>query len=96
MSTPHKHADIIKAWADGAQIQTKHPDNDKWIDCTATPEWKVYLDYRIKPAPMRRIIRRHMFLSKEYGLAAAAGGKTNVEFTFDMETGKLLDVVLIK
>lgn len=44
---PHKHAAVIKEWADGAQIETKTING--WQDCPA-PSWQVYNEYRIKPA----------------------------------------------
>lgn len=45
-TTPHKHVELIKAWADGAKIQTKVAG--EWKD-TATPLWYTDYEYRIKP-----------------------------------------------
>lgn len=50
MGQPHKHADIIKAWADGAEIQMRCPDFENWQDMD-TPTWHEVLEYRIKPEP---------------------------------------------
>ena len=37
--TPHKHAKVIKAWADGAKVQVKtHKDAD-WAGLNAHPHW---------------------------------------------------------
>lgn len=47
MNTPHKHAELIKAWADGNEIQYKDPHSDNWYTCT--PTWSVKTEYRIKP-----------------------------------------------
>jgi hypothetical protein len=44
----HKHAALIKAWADGAIIQTRINKND-WV-ATSTPQWLPSNEYRIKPA----------------------------------------------
>ena len=45
-----KHADLIHAWAEGAIIQFKLPE-DAWEDCiNNSPAWGVGQDYRIKPA----------------------------------------------
>jgi len=44
--TPHIHCKEIKAWADGAIIQGKHP-HGKWYDCD--PCWFADWEYRIKP-----------------------------------------------
>ena len=43
---PHKHAELIKAWADGAEIEFY--TEGKWIK-TETPKWDWGLTYRIKP-----------------------------------------------
>lgn len=46
---PHKHAELIKAWADGAIIQ--YLDGDFWEDVVHnTPYWDKNTQYRIKPA----------------------------------------------
>jgi hypothetical protein len=43
----HKHAELIKAWADGAVIQAKY--NQTWVD-VSTPQWdENSIQYRIKP-----------------------------------------------
>jgi hypothetical protein len=48
MSIPHKHADLIKAWADGATIQCKiRGCPDYWKDLV-NPQWDSK-EYRIKP-----------------------------------------------
>ncbi len=43
---PHKHAELIKAWADGAEIQMKNV-NGVWIDIY--PEWIEDCEYRLTP-----------------------------------------------
>jgi hypothetical protein len=48
MGTPHKHAAIIKQWADGQQIQARQYDEDEWDDI-ASPQWHPNLQYRVKP-----------------------------------------------
>lgn len=45
---PRKHAELIKAWADGAEIQYK--DSYEWYDCANAPAWEDNTEYRIKPA----------------------------------------------
>lgn len=48
MSKPHIHAELIKAWADGAVIQF-YSEDQKWTDCTNNrPVWSDYAQYRIK------------------------------------------------
>lgn len=45
----HKHADLIKAWADGAKIQMKRNDGS-WVELYP-PRWDTTVEYRIKPEP---------------------------------------------
>jgi hypothetical protein len=45
---PHKHADLIKAWADGAEIECRIGTNWYAAPC---PNWDISCDYRIKPVP---------------------------------------------
>jgi hypothetical protein len=50
MPTPHKHAAVIKAWADGHKVQLKSESNGLWVDVEASsPRWLEDLQYRIKP-----------------------------------------------
>ncbi len=48
MKTPHKHAELIKAWADGAEIECYCSSVDKW-HYHANPMWVTSLEYRVKP-----------------------------------------------
>lgn len=51
MGTPHKHAELIKAWADGATIQF-FSLNHGWMDCSNNfPQWSDVTKYRVKPVP---------------------------------------------
>lgn len=45
---PHKHAELIKAWADGEQIQYFDTNINKWI-IASEPKWFEHKQYRIKP-----------------------------------------------
>ena len=47
---PHKHAAIIKAWADGAEIQFRIQEKYDWLDITAlSPSFNPDWQYRVKP-----------------------------------------------
>lgn len=50
MTTVHKHAELIKQWADGAIIQCKVTGSASWSDCVMNdPSWSIGNEYRIKP-----------------------------------------------
>lgn len=49
---PHKHAEVIKAWADGYEIQFKEESSSEWRDVVGQPSWLYYLEYRVKPTPV--------------------------------------------
>jgi hypothetical protein len=46
----HPHADLIHAWAEGAEIEVKH--NGEWTDIAQDiPPYAPTREYRIKPQP---------------------------------------------
>lgn len=52
----HKHAELIKAWADGAVIQ--HKCDLGWMDVAQNnPHWLPNTDYRIKPEEKKLVVR---------------------------------------
>lgn len=50
VKVPHVHAEVIKAYADGAQIEFRHAPNREW-EGVAQPHFDVGTEYRIKPEP---------------------------------------------
>lgn len=104
MRTPHKHAEIIKAWADGAQVQCRGTCDTTWKDIGEQPCWFDTIEYRIKPAPKEDVVMtRRVSISVEpspcepNGLVnVTAGFRRNVRFVFDGETRELKHVELIK
>lgn len=57
MTTPHKHSALIKAWADGSQIQGRRPNliRASWHDISH-PRWEDDMEYRIKSNPYQHLI----------------------------------------
>lgn len=52
MNKPHKHAECIKAWADGAEIEYYSDELSCWKDVTCNlPIWFEWSQYRVKPTP---------------------------------------------
>lgn len=50
MGTPHKYAEVIKAWADGVEIQFRYRANTIWHR-TEQPSFSVDYEWRVKPEP---------------------------------------------
>jgi hypothetical protein len=50
----HKHADLIHAWADGAEIQCKYGNG--WLT-EKNPYWEESYEYRIKPEKKKTVVR---------------------------------------
>ena len=48
---PHKHHDLIIAWAKGAEIEAKNYF-DKW-EYVTVPTWRVGSTYRVKPSNIK-------------------------------------------
>ncbi len=101
----HKHADLIHAWADGAEIQ--YLDLGIWVD-TEKPHWFENDIYRIKPKD--RVVE--LYLEKKDDIIYSYYSKDNdffnqypdrsfkflnpnVRFVFDSETDKLKSVEMI-
>ena len=49
--TPHKHAEVIHAFADGAEIQCQNDDNKLWYS-EKNPLFCENFEYRAKPTPV--------------------------------------------
>jgi hypothetical protein len=82
-----KHAELIKAWADGAEIQIWNRHSDAW----EYQEWPVFFDeyeYREKPKP--DVV---YYANCSMGLMAAYRiekfRNDNLRLTFCGETGEL-------
>jgi len=86
MKTPHKHAELIKAWADGAEIEIFLTIDKSWIHLT-NPNWDDGCEYRIKPEPMPDVVKYALAGVSALGLTQLE--TDNLKLTFDGETGKL-------
>ena len=51
-----KHADLIHAWADGAEIQLYSQEEGKWVG-DKNPLWAEFTQYRIKPEEKKPVVR---------------------------------------
>lgn len=92
-----KHADLIHAWADGAQIQLLSVIHARWDD-VENPRWRDDYEYRIKPEPKPDIVIRfylesnplvgHRF-SEAYTDHDLLNKHSCIKCTFDGERGNL-------
>ena len=106
MRTPHKHAELIKAWADGATSQYYCIHAEKWIT-TETPLWGENTKYRIKPEPkpdvVLNVVMEFSHSWKLPKILCSWNGENRplgyshhqptIKFTFDGETGELKEAV---
>jgi len=51
---PHVHAEVIKAWADGAEIETYNKTTANWV-ISHNPMWFKDSMYRVKPKVTHKI-----------------------------------------
>ena len=99
---PHKHAELIKAWADGAEIEERYKDKK----CQDFYEWEAfdgnwsgskYYEYRIKPEPKPDNV---MFCrSTPWGAHSESSTRNsdhNLKQVFDGETGELKSAEVLK
>ena len=56
MGTPHKHRDVIVAWANGEKTEYLNPNTREWeiLDPEATPAFHEDYEYRIKPKRVKK------------------------------------------
>ena len=105
MKTPRKHAEIIKQWADGAQIEYYCNRIKKWQHVDH-PIWNNTTEYRVKPEvkPDKILYGRIEDLGAAIDNAWSADvvytsynckPNLNVEYTIDGNTGKLKSVKMI-
>ena len=68
MNQPHKHKDVIIAWANGEEIEFRDPDSSIEWKPIKVPSWFPDTDYRVKPEPTESV---HTF---RIGVAACDDG----------------------
>ena len=96
----HKHAELIHAWAEGAEIERlsqgygKTPMQGHW-EPRSNPSWNTFDEYRIKPEPKPDVIEYRYGINGVTGVPIAHY-KANVRLAFDSETGELKSVEMIK
>lgn len=101
---PHKHAALIKAWADGAIIQqaVQHVSGTAWID-VPSPAWYPGHEYRVKTEPKPDVVLAYKVKTADFSKDAPPSvvwneswDVSNLRLTFDGETGKLKSAEVLK
>jgi hypothetical protein len=90
----HQHAEVIKAWADGHQIQFQRRDG-VWHDCVigCTPAFDLGVEYRVKPQPQVVSQEYHTYWHEAQYLVFTEEYPPNLRLTF--EAGQLIDAQFI-
>lgn len=98
MKTPHKHAEILRAIADGKEVQFRNRGGSRWFDPEyGNPIANPELEWRVKPEPKPDIVTyanvgsyngKYSVLTDAYPDKATLT-YPNLRLTFDGETGRL-------
>lgn len=84
----HPHAELIKAWAEGALVETFSKRHGRWMT-SRKPTWDTNTQYRIKPRFL--FVERRIVIHQDTGVLNAKMDNPNVRFCFDSD-GTLLSV----
>ena len=95
MGTKHIHAEVIKAWADGAEIEFRFSRDGLWNPCKNNcPGWLEETQYRVKPKNI--VINRRIEYYYDYkDTNTFTSPKPNLQLEFDAQ-GQLVSVEMIK
>ena len=95
----HKHADLIIAWANGAEIEYLNGINNEWRTFVKDHNvWYEDWEYRIKPEPEPDYVQ---YINFHFNLCVIdlkerPFNKANLKLTFDGESCKLKSAEVIK
>lgn len=94
---PHKHCELIKAWADGAEIEARESDTHEWGFCKH-PAWVDFYEYRIKPKPDKVVYASSRYNGQDtsLGFRCQFEKDANIRLTFDGETFELKSAEVVK
>lgn len=85
---PHKHAELIKAWADGAEIESR--EGETWLS-SRNPTWAEWGEYRIKHEPKPDVVKFIQTSLHDEDIARwdlSIEQFANLKIVFDGATGK--------
>ena len=93
----HKHAELIKAWADGAEIEIFSKLFKEWR-FISEPDWNKDYQFRIKPEPKTDVVEYLRVGRRTYSstLEWSNSTRANLKLIYDGETGVLKNAEVIK
>lgn len=103
---PHKHAEILRAIADGVTVQYRYSGDTVWNDRdddsrAPDPITNDYVEWRIKPEVKPDVFALYSveeYHGETFGPKVewtGSFGMSNLKLTFDGETGKLKSAEVI-
>lgn len=103
--TGHKHAEVLRAIADGKEVQVKGVECGWFTTTTLNPLSEPGYEWRVKPEPkpdMERFVHSYpsgmgnLFIEQQAAIRSMGGMATGfLRMTFDGETGKLKSAEVI-
>lgn len=106
MKKPHKHCELIKAWADGLEIEFLSKVDGKWwsVDECDFNTWDEAYEYRVKPEAKPDVVWfaegyldefKYQKVPHLTAISQINDSLHNLKLTFDGETGKLKSAEVI-
>ena len=102
MTTPHKHAEVLRAIADGKEVEGRPLGSKAWQSYSkylyvrspfTDPDW----EWRVKPEKKPDIkVKAPLAQMNESVIVLGYYANPNITLTFDGETGKLIKAEVIK
>lgn len=92
MKTRHKHAELIIAWANGAEIESRNSIGEWYPE--PYPFWHDEIKYRVK----QEDVVRYCWATEKMGgseVCFTEANGPNLKLVFDAETGKLKGAELL-
>jgi hypothetical protein len=106
MKTPHKHAEVLRAIADGKEVECRYGPTGSW--CAYLDQSRLFsplfcdemYEWRIKPEPKPDVVQAAFAKQVPGGFTftwvTMGFESANVKFTFDGENGKLKSAEVLK
>lgn len=100
----HKHAEVLRAIADGKVVQWQSRADGSWNDrqSLVNPLCEDFLNWRVKPEPKPDVVRylpaykNTGYVSFEKSASIHGEAIGHVRLTIDGETGKLKSVEIVE